>query len=89
MVWPIIVESYLDEIGESMTGTTGEQQLESGEVQHRLPRRDEADGNVYQQCTVSRDAVISTAKWREVCSIDEKSQVHSQAHRPLGLIFNE
>jgi hypothetical protein len=24
MVWPIIVESYVDEIGESMTGTTGE-----------------------------------------------------------------
>ena len=24
MVWPIIVESYVDEIGESMTGTTRE-----------------------------------------------------------------
>jgi hypothetical protein len=24
MVWPIIVESYVDEIGESTTGTTGE-----------------------------------------------------------------
>ena len=24
MVWPIIVESYVDEIGESMTGTNGE-----------------------------------------------------------------
>jgi hypothetical protein len=57
-------------------------------VRHRLPRRDEADGNAYQQCTVSRDAV-SILKSREVCSIDEKSQVHSQAHRPLGLIFNE